>query len=143
MAGAIIRIDSDTLTHGIELLIERGENTYELLDELGAELATSTQDRFDSGTAPDGSNWPSSASANKRGGKTLVDSGDLVGSITHQPTKDYVDVGTNKVYAAIHQFGGKTGRGGATSIVERPFLGISDSDEKVIEDTVYEFLDVA
>ena len=39
-------------------------------------------------------------------GKILVEHGQLVSSITMQATQTQAIVGTNKVYAAIHQFGG-------------------------------------
>jgi phage virion morphogenesis protein len=44
-----------------------------------------------------------------------------------------VDVGTDIVYAAIHQFGGETGRGNKTIIPARPFLGVREEDWAEIE----------
>ena len=47
----------------------------------------------------------------KKGPYTILrDDGILVGSIHSKTTKDTVTVGTNMVYAALHQFGAKAGQ---------------------------------
>ena len=86
------------------------------------------------------------------GGKTLVDSARLMQSITSNASDTGVEVGTNVLYAAIHQFGGtiraKTSRGlrfkigkgrdaswatrQSVTIPARPFLGIDAEDEAEI-----------
>ncbi len=38
-------------------------------------------------------------------------------------------MGTNLEYAAIHQFGGRTGRNKATKITARPYLPIDDDGD--------------
>lgn len=50
--------------------------------------------------------WKPSKRAQKQGGKTLQDTGQLAASISQQYTSNSAVVGTNKKYAAIHQFGG-------------------------------------
>lgn len=143
MTGARVTFEANTdqVDRVLDAMLDFGHNPYEFLDEVGGQLATSTQDRFDAGVGPDGKAWKTSQRAASKGGKTLIDDGHLVGSITHDATSDYVDVGSDQVYAAIHQFGGNAGRGGFTVIEARPFLGVSDQDEKMIEDTAFEFLE--
>ncbi|QOF68306.1 phage virion morphogenesis protein [Actinobacillus sp. GY-402] len=63
-----------------------------------------------------------------REGMPLVDSENLMGSITSYYDNDSAVVGTNVAYAAIHQFGGKAGRGKTTEISARPFLQLTDED---------------
>ena len=59
--------------------------------------------------------------------KILRDSGQLQDHIHYQASATGVDVGTNEVYGATHQFG----RG---NIPARPFLGLSREDEmEVVE----------
>ena len=53
--------------------------------------------------------WKPSKRAQIQGGQTFQDAASLASSISQKYTKDSAIVGTNKVYAAIHQFGGKTG----------------------------------
>lgn len=77
-----------------------------LFDAIGAALVVSTQDRFERETGPDGEKWPASLRARTTGGKTLTDKGMLVGSLTHNATDAMVEIGTNLIYAAIHQLGG-------------------------------------
>lgn len=82
-----------------------------------------------------------------KGGKTLQDTGSLRDSIDYATTPDSVMVGsnpdkmgTNKVYAAIHQFGGKAGRGRKVTIPARPFVGISKEDMEEVQGTIADFL---
>ncbi len=129
----------------------RLENAQPMWDEVGGYLVVKTQNRFDTGTSPEGAKWPASLRALNGAGKTLIDSARLYQSITHNASATGVEVGTNVEYAAIHQFGGtihaKTSKGlnwsysakGANqkswarkmsvTIPARPFLGIDDEDQ--------------
>ena len=60
----------------------------------------------------------------KVGGQILQDTGQLAASITTSHDASSAAVGSNKVYAAIHQLGGKTGRGHKVTMPARPFLPI-------------------
>ncbi|BCB96788.1 Mu-like prophage FluMu G protein 2 [Dissulfurispira thermophila] len=73
-------------------------------------------------------------------GKILQMRGELAASITQQSDNDSAIVGTNKVYAAIHQFGGKAGRGKKVDIPARPFLKLTDEDLEEIKRAVVEYL---
>ena len=82
-------------------------------------------------------------SRTKRGhwpGKILQVSGNLAASISANYGDDYAIVGTNKVYAAIHHFGGSTGRRHAANIPARPYLGLSKQAEQDIINTVSSYL---
>lgn len=81
-------------------------NPRGLYDNIGASLVTSTQRRFETGVAPDGSPWPPSLRVLAQGGQTLRLSGRLERSITHDADAGGLDVGTNVIYAAIHQLSG-------------------------------------
>ena len=103
-------------------------------DRIGAYLVTATLDRFDREQGPDGKPWQKSVRAMATGGLTLTDTGGLRGSITHNVAGDgrSVDVGSNLVYAAIHQFGGKAGRNKSVTLPARPYLGIDGRDGDAI-----------
>ena len=58
------------------------------------------------------------------GGQILQDTGQLAASITTSHDSRSAMIGTNKIYAAIHQLGGKTGRGHKVAMPARPFLPI-------------------
>lgn len=114
-------------------------DTRLMFGEIGSQLASSVAQRFKDGVDPDGNPWEPSERAKREGGKTLVDHEVLKSSITYNAYTDSVEVGSNMVYAAIHQFGGKTGRNHATTLVARPFLGINADDEDEIEGIVDNF----
>lgn len=149
MTGVAIRLTGydETLTE-LGAIADRAENSQGMWDNIGASLVVSTQRRFERGQAPDGSPWPPSIRAMMEGGQTLVDSARLKQSITHIASDTGVEVGTNVLYAATHQFGatirakteaGLTFRIGdawitkqQVTIPARPFLGLDENDETEI-----------
>ena len=126
-----------------------------LMDPIGQLLETSVIRRFELERGPDGRPWKPSRRPRRRrrgkrgpwytvaGGQTLTLSGRLRGSITHAAGSDHVDVGTNVVYAAIHQFGSDAGGGKPRGIPARPYLGIDDDDVRAITRLVSRVLDAA
>ncbi|HZZ13119.1 MAG TPA: phage virion morphogenesis protein [Paraburkholderia sp.] len=85
-----------------------GERQHALLDALGQVNENATRLRFRQGVSPSGSPWKPSKRALKKGGQTLVESGRLRDSITHNVLSGDTGVewGTNVVYGRIHQLGG-------------------------------------
>ena len=71
-----------------------GEDTTPLLAIAGAILERSTISRFERGVGPGGIPWPVSRRVAKHGGKTLIDTGDLVGSISTALSPNEVVVGS-------------------------------------------------
>ncbi|QPJ63713.1 MAG: phage virion morphogenesis protein [Candidatus Nitronauta litoralis] len=62
------------------------------------------------------------------GKKILIGQGNLLNSISSKADIDSVQWGTNMIYAAIHNFGGKAGRGKKVDIPARPYLVLQDQD---------------
>lgn len=62
------------------------------------------------------------------GRKILIQSGRLKNSITSHVEGNRLIIGTNLVYARIHQMGGMAGRGRKTRIPARPFLVFRPED---------------
>ena len=112
MAGTHITITVDDAQ--ARAMLERlGEpGTQDLMPRLGEYLQASTQKRFKTQTAPDGTAWqplqPRYARRKKYAkDKILTLRGYLRSGIHYQVTGDAeVQVGSNTKYAAIHQFGG-------------------------------------
>lgn len=114
-----------------------------LMDHLGAVVESQTRRRIEEDkAAPDGTPWKpwSDGYARTRhaGHSLLIGDNGLLDSIGYHVEGDRAVVGSNKVYAAIHQFGGADV---GMNIPERPYLGISDSDESEIMDVVNDWLD--
>lgn len=109
MTGVRLSIDAkglDATSSALSRTLARVTNARPMFENIGMAMVNSTLHRFDSGTAPDGSVWPPSIRALTTGGKTLVLTSRLMRSITYIAGDAGVQVGSNVVYAAIHQFGG-------------------------------------
>lgn len=160
MAGVSLRYDLSGLKNAnrqLAKMLRRAGDLTPLMDVIGARLVTSTQHRFEAGRGPDGEPWQPSIRAKAQGGRTLVDRGHLRDSVTHEPTSDAVAVGSNLVYAAIHQLGGTVQaradgyltmkipgvgwrRKKSVEIPARPFLGLDPDDEAMIAEEVQDYL---
>lgn len=132
MAGASITIDYDDreVLDALSRLAGHVDDLSPVMAEIGEYLAEQTKQRFDQGIAPDGSPWaPLSPRYAKRKPKhktePLLLSEVLRDTIRYQAGRQSVEVGTDRIYAATHQFG----RG---PIPARPFLGISHDDQTEI-----------
>lgn len=111
--------------------------------EVASDMERQTQSRFESGVSPDGKSWKPSVRALREGGVTLVDTAHLKQSITSRFGGGFAEVGTNVVYAAIHQLGGKAGRGGSAAMPSRPYLGFGRTDKNNIRRIIIENLEAA
>lgn len=125
----------------------------QLMDEIGAALVDVVRGHFEAGEAPDGRGWLRSRAARERSGQTLLKDGHLRDSITYEATSTSVEVGTNLIYAAIHQFGGtikpvnaaalkfKLPNGAWVTAAQvtlpaRPYLGIGQNERIEITEVV-------
>lgn len=113
MSGVLIEAHSDGL-EGLHKALTRmrllGESPRSIWEAIGNYGANSTRERFKNQTGPDGQRWKASKRALKTGGLTLQLKGHLRGSISHKSNASGAEWGSNMVYAAIHQFGGKIDR---------------------------------
>lgn len=73
-------------------------------------------------------------------GKILQRRGELAASISRRFDARSAAVGTNRIYAAIHQFGGQAGRGRKVTIPARPFLAVTDQDLGEIAAAIQNYL---
>lgn len=94
-----------------------------LMRELAGSMESAVLTNFDVGGRP---KW---LGIKHRKGKPLVDTENLMGSITSHYDNNSALVGTNVVYAPLHHFGGKAGRGRKVEIPARPFLTLTEQDE--------------
>ncbi len=87
----------------LERINQRVRDTTPLMAGIAAELAHQTELNFEAEGRPA---WLGLKTG--RDGKILQDSGQLAASISTDHGQDFAQIGSNKVYAAIHQLGGKT-----------------------------------
>ena len=103
--------------------------------EIGAYMVGEVQDNLDGQKLADGGPMPQSAAAIARDGKTLSDKHHLYDSYVFQLVAGGLEVGSALGYAAIHHFGGETGRKGHRfTLPARPVLGIGPAQEARIGD---------
>lgn len=120
--------------HLARLAIANAEGYVKAREDIGEYMVGEVQDNLDGQKIFDGSAMPQSKAAIGRRGKTLIDKHHLYDSYVFQLSPGGVQIGSERVYAAIHHFGGKTGRGGKTNIVARPVLGVGPTQERRIGD---------
>ena len=111
----------------------------EILDHVGAIVAAQTKIRIrEEKTSPDGLNWapwsPRYAATRRANHALLENEGHLHDSITHNVIGDEVEIGSNRVYAGVHQYG-------YSDIPARPYLGVSTANERDIIPVVEELID--
>ncbi len=153
--GVSIRIDHDSAQIQAKLrkLIALGSDLSGIMQDIATLGEASTRERFNTEIGPDGKRWKRSIRAQINGGKTLTQDGHLGDSIGKSSGHDFAKWGVNRVYAAIHQFGGtikpkraktlrfKLANGEfistkSVTMPARPYLGISAGDEADIMDLV-------
>ena len=114
-----------------------------LMQAIGSVLEGSTRGRFADKQSPNGVAWavlmPSTIKAKNGRSNILVDSGDLIRSITFHASSDSVLIGTDRPYGKYHQTGTKKADG-STKMVARPWLGLSQQDQFDINDLIVGYL---
>jgi len=111
MTEITIKIDgADAIRQRLSEIASRSVNLSPIMKAIGDRVVAQTRARFKSeGPSPDGAPWKKPVAPNPKRVRTLTVSGRLAGSIRYQMQgKNQVRIGTNVVYGAIHQLGGKT-----------------------------------
>jgi phage virion morphogenesis protein len=114
MAGAsfsiLEKIDDREVQRAIARLVDKADKPAAAFKNIGEYLVRTTRRRFDDETDPTGRKWRLLHAATlkrKRIQKILTESSGLKDSVIYSASARGVRVGTNKVYAAAHQFGFK------------------------------------
>lgn len=142
MAGASISVEYDdrAVINALQGLIDAGADMKTAFSDIGEYLRLAHDDRFEAQESPDGTPWeplnPKYAARKKKNAdKILILDEFLRDTLAYEADADGVEFGSNRIYAATHQFGADD-RG----IPARPFLGISDDDEAEILEILRDFL---
>lgn len=164
-----VNLNTDAITDALAGLMASLSDMTPIMNEIGAHLRDTTEDRFKTGKGPDGAAWaPRSPATLKRYAKLgltpgkvpLTLTGAMSNAIFHSYGPTFAEVGSNAIQAAVMQFGAAQGQFGAFigrdklgrdhfhhlpwgDIPARPFIGISDQDEADILDIIAESLERA
>lgn len=153
MSGFTIKTEDAGVLAALRRVVGTLADPTPLAAEIAALGENSTRLRFRTQIAPDGSAWKPSLRAQITGGRTLTQDGHLSGSLSARHGRDFAEWGVNRIYAAIHQFGGvirpKSAKalrfplaGGGFAVVQsvtmpaRPYLGLSDDDRSDVLDAI-------
>jgi len=141
-----VSIDHDLrVTQALRGLVGRLADLSPVTRDLAALGESQTRLRFRTQTGPEGDAWRPSLRVRLKGGRTLTRDGHLAGSLSARSEAGYAEWGVNRVYAAIHQFGGaiRPKSGGRlvfslasgdlvfakkVTMPKRPYLGVSSDD---------------
>lgn len=155
-----IEIKDDAIAEALARVAAALTDMRPVMDDMGEYLVRSTKQRFPESIAPDGTPWapksPATIEAYQRRGDP-VSFRPLIGptralstTISHEAGSDFVRWGSNRIQAAVMQFGAAEGAFGRMAngspipwgaIPARPFLGLSEQDRTAILDIVEEWLD--
>lgn len=140
-----IEIKSEAIERTLPALIQGLENPRPLMRKISGTMHKAVLENFRVGGRP---KWAPTA----RGGDILVHSGNLRDNISTYEDSNSAIVGTNELYAAIHQFGGKIRPKKAkalsfngilrksVTIPARPFLALTTEDEDDIINDAQDYL---
>ena len=147
MAGTAldISLESDSLQRLQERLGRLAAlfDSNTLLTALGAEIESQTRRRIaDEKSTPAGADWPDWSegyAATRHSGQSLLQSeGDLLDSIQQLVSGDTVEVGSNLIYAALHQHGGEPV---GIDVPAREWLGLSSDNLDDLHDILTRWTD--
>ena len=153
-------IKDEQAVAAMKRLRDLGGDSSPIMRDIAGLLEESTRERFSTQIGPDGEAWEPSLRVKLFGGKTLTQDGHLGDSITSVYDSNSAEVGSNRIYAGIHQAGGFiqskggglffefAGRGTGTFVTvqnvfipARPYLGVNDEDEADINDVVIDHVE--
>ncbi|MEP0004423.1 MAG: phage virion morphogenesis protein [Balneola sp.] len=152
MSASEIKVDLGTTLTRFTNMVTNLEDTDELTSEISEIILSDIGQHFEDEVGPNDEPWLELAPAtiedrekeNKWPGKILQRQGrgsGLLGSLQEYSTKTEAGVSTNKVYAAIHHFGGQAGRGKKVTIPARPWAYLSSEATEEIKDAILNHVD--
>ncbi|NNG44982.1 phage virion morphogenesis protein [Pseudoalteromonas sp. NEC-BIFX-2020_002] len=149
MAGASIDISTEGATAVSDVLTQLVKNLDNLapaLGNVGEHLMLTHRDHFDEQRSPDGDPWqalsPDYAKSKKKNKDKILRLNDILrDTFAYNVGDESLEFGTNMEYAAIHQFGGTSDMIPRLAVIPaRPFLGLSQDDEKEVIEILSDFL---
>lgn len=140
-----IKIDNKKVEKALLEITQKTSNLRPLMKNIAGIMADSTEENFKEEGRP---KWKDLSEKTKTArkktghylGQILQVSGQLALSVTTQYDDSSVVIGSNKVYAAIHQLGGQAGKNKKITIPARPYLKLTDDDFDEIISIVEKYL---
>lgn len=151
MVAVQVNVDLGEARSVLDRVLRETDNPAGLMEVAGAVLENSVRERFRTQSGPGGVPWVQSERAMSQGmGRTLIDKGGLLGSVTYEADANRVEVGIiaktrSAKFARVHQYGATIrpkkspylafrGADGhmvfakSVTIPARPFIGVDAED---------------
>lgn len=162
MVATTIKIDASEVQDALARFLAAAEDLAPVFKNIGEYEAQATKQRFRDERDPDGNAWQTLNplyKETKKGPRILTgQTGDLSRIIWQLASQSAVEIGSNMVYARIHNeggtivpkhaaalvfsMGGQTFKVKSVKIPKRQYLGINDEDRARIEEIIEDhFLD--
>ncbi len=142
MSGSALKIDIEysdkKMLQALNRLAEAGSELKPAFAEIGEALLNSHRARWKKEESAEGERWaPLSVqyqkSKSKNADKLLIFEQFLHDTLAYHAADSSVELGTNIIYGATHQFGDDS-----RNIPARSFLGVSAEDEEMILNTLHD-----
>lgn len=111
-----IEIEDRAVIDALNRLAAAGRDLTPAMRAIATALLSQTEDNFSAEAGPLGK-WPAVKDKKRQGGKILQDTGRLAASVTPFWSATEAGIGSNAVYAAIHQLGGTIGKAAQSRMV--------------------------
>ncbi len=142
-----VKIDDKELQQALKKLADKTSDLRPLMQNIAGIMEYSIEENFEQEGRP---KWQKLSPVTikqrrKKGywpGRILQMRGELASSITSSYDSNSAIIGTNKKYAAIHQFGGKAGRGKKVKIPARSYLRLGDNEKAQIIQVINKYMDI-
>jgi len=127
-----VKVDDKGVRKMLAGILKRLGNPTPAMKILGAIARTSIVRNFEKGGRP--TKWQALSPETlktKKGTAILREqgmAGGLMGSVNYKAFGKKAVISADKIYAAIHHFGGKAGRGRKVTIPARPYMMVQDED---------------
>ena len=141
-----IKLDNKEVESRLLDWVKRSENLRPLMKNIAGIMADSTEENFKEEGRPKWKDLSEKTKTARRKtghypGQILQVSDQLAMSITTQYDNESAVIGSNKVYAVIHQLGGQAGKNKKITIPARPYLSLTDDDFEDIIETIEHYID--
>lgn len=138
MAGVTLRLDKGNVLQQFTHVLALFEDPRLMFADMGEFLLIAHRARFEQEVSPEGEPWQQLTPRYKKwkerkrpGIKKLVFDNLMKGTLRYQVDSEGLSFGTDRVYGAIHQFGGRPWMApGPAAIPARPWLGTSAADDQ-------------
>ena len=142
-----VKLNNKEIQDKLLELAARGVNLRPLMKNIAGIFADSAEENFEAEGRPKWQDLKEITKEKRRKtghypGQILQVEGKLAASVSTDYDDESAVIGSNLEYAAIHQLGGKAGRGKKVTIPARPYLAITEAEQQEILDETLKYFTI-